>query len=284
LKPIHFLIHSNIFISLAAVSLSIATEAQLGLTPHLQVYLALIFLATLFDYNLHRFIAVTNKPEAIYDEKLRWATSHISLIKVMLVFALAGLVVTFFFVRIESLCVLLPLAMVSFLYSYAVKLQHQSQLLMIPGIKTIAIAFVWTASTVLLPVLQSGYNYKSEVVPILFAERFAFIFAIAIPFDIRDLRADALAGIRTIPIVVGEKLARLVSNFALIVSAALASVQYITTEKSLILAAYLFSVVLTIIFINLRKIRSHPLYYHGILDGCIMIHGLLIILSFYFEN
>lgn len=140
---------------------------------------------------------------------------------------------------------------------------------------------VWTAVTVFLPVIQTGNASKYTQVLLIFAERFTFIFAIAIPFDIRDMKADSQAGIKSIPATFGEKRALLICNFMMALSISVACYHYLSQSMYFILSAYIVSVILTTIFINYRKIRSTPLYYHGILDGSILLHGLIISLSFY---
>ncbi|MBK8472274.1 MAG: hypothetical protein IPL33_08940 [Sphingobacteriales bacterium] len=52
------------------------------------------------------------------------------------------------------------------------------------------IAFVWTAATILLPVIHSEKTYHNLHLFAMAIERFLFVFAITIPFDIRDMIAD----------------------------------------------------------------------------------------------
>jgi len=285
LKALSFIIHSNILIAFAALSLALATQVQLGLKPEANAYLAVIFFAALLDYNFHRFKAVNNKPEAFRTEKLKWAAEHPTHLKTILFASFTGLVISMLFVRIEVLFVLIPLAILSILYSFSFpgKQKHHSHLLKITGMKTLMIAFVWSSATVFAPALQEGQYFGYQQIALVFAERFTFIFAIAIPFDIRDIQFDVLRHIKTIPIVFGEKSALKVSNITLFLSLLVATYHYQSLNMIFILPAYLFSVVSTYIFINNKAIFNMPLYYHGILDGCIFNYGLLIILSYYFQ-
>ena len=102
--------------------------------------------------------------------------------------------------------ILLPLALLSVFYSIHMAGKHRGRIILqkIPGLKTLMIAFVWSAATVFLPILQSGASFDNYHVLLIFAERFALIFAIAIPFDIRDMKADELVGIKTIPLAFGS--------------------------------------------------------------------------------
>lgn len=285
MKIIHFIINTNIFIALAAVSLTLATQVQFGMQPQAHAYLAVIFFATLFDYNLHRFLAVSNTMQAIQNEKYKWAAEHLNLIKILIISSLSMFVLTLFFVSIEFLYVLAPLAMLSFLYSFPVSGKHEKQfrLLKFAGTKSLLIAFVWAAATVSLPLLHSANSSNVGHILLIFSERFTFIFAIAIPFDIRDMKTDAFSRVKTIPIKFGENNALKFSNISLLLSIGIATLHYLDRNVIFILPAYLLSIVSTFIFINIKSLKSLPLYYHGILDGSIFIHGVLIVMCYYFQ-
>ena len=70
-------IQSNIYISLAAVALTVATQVQLGMRPQWHPYLFIIFFATLFEYNLHRLITVLTNKDALKSEKHRWVNENL---------------------------------------------------------------------------------------------------------------------------------------------------------------------------------------------------------------
>ena len=286
MKAFSFLIQSNIMIALAAVSLAMATGAELGIPFQFHDYLLVIFLSTLFDYNLHRFIALYNEPEAVHSEMQLWSSDNRMRLKLLLLFSLAGLVISLFFVGKEILIVLVPLALLSFSYSirFPGQQKYSSLLLWVPGIKTLLIALVWSSATVFIPFLQSGFTTGTTSVMLIFAERFTFIFAIAIPFDIRDMKRDALAGIMSLPVIFGKKRALQICNSLMLISLFIACYHYFSQNMPFIFIAYFVSIVLTLIFINSRKIKSYPLYYHGILDGSIILHGLLISLGFLLFN
>jgi len=285
LKTLTFFINTNIIIACAAVSLALATPVQLGLQPQFSSYLLVIFFAALTDYNFHRFIAVYKNPEAIHTEKYRWAAGHLALLKAFIVVSFAGLIVSLFFVRIEVLFLLGPLAVLTFLYSvtFSGNRKNGFRLQKIPGLKIVLIALVWSAATVLVPALSMGADLFRYSILLVFAERFTFIFAIAIPFDIRDSKVDALKGIKSIPVVLGENKALLICNIAMLLYLVIAGIHYRSFHLDYIIPAYAVSIASVNIFINSKKLRNLPFYYHGILDGSIILQGLLIFLSYYFR-
>jgi len=285
-KVLGFIIHSNILIALSALALTLATQVQLGMEPRAHVYLAVIFLATLFNYNLHRYLTFYRNPNADKNDKLKWVKEHLNTFVALILLSFGGLVVVLFYVKPEILYLLVLLAILSFLYSFSFPGKHKRnfRLLKIPGMKTFLIAFVWTGATVLIPVLSEDKSFGHLQIILLFAERFTFIFAIAIPFDIRDMETDAQASLSTIPIVYGEKNALNISNVALLLSLSIAIFHYLDMKMAFILPAYTLSIVTVFIFTNTKAIKDMPFYHHGILDGSILLHGLLISLSFFSQT
>ena len=282
MKVIRFLIYSQIFISTAGVSLALATQTQIGALPGFYAYQLVIFFATLFEYNLHSYLKFKNDPDALITKKNTWVVNNTSLVKLLIILSLTGLTVSLFFVSLLVIFLFIALSLPTLLYSIVITRQSiRWQIKEIPGLKIFLIAFTWSAVTVFVPLLQAGIAVNRSDVILLFAERFTFIFAIAIPFDIRDMKQDILSGLMTIPVAFGIKRALLIADFALAVSLSIAAIHYTLNNTAYILPAYIASVVLSFIFINSKKLRRLPLYYHGILDGSIILHGILLSISFY---
>src|SRR5690606_33529009 len=89
----------------------------------------------------------------------------------------------------------------------------------IPAIKAVLIAITVSYLTSVLPMLLSE-SYSNKIL-IHFAERFFFILAITIPFDIRDQKFDSHSFLKTLPLLIGEKKAKLVSVGCMIISGGL---------------------------------------------------------------
>lgn len=285
MKALHFIINSNILIALAAVALTLASQAQLGNRPVWEAYLVMVFFGTLADYNFHRLRAVKEKSEAFSVEKYRWAISHITILKILIILSLSGLTAAIFFVKTEVLFLLIPLSGLTLLYTVPVFKKQGKNILLkqIPGLKIFLVALVWTTVTVLIPVLDSGIRVATSEVLLLISGRFTFIFAIAIPFDIRDMETDASAGIKTIPVIYGRDKSLLIADISLILSVAAATAAHSENHNLPVLLAFDASVLLTFIFISSRKMEQWPLYYHGLLDGCLLLHGILLLTSSFFS-
>jgi len=281
LKVLSFIIYSNLLLALAAVSLTLASQILLGIKPHANAYLSVIFFSTLLDYNFHRLRAISKNPEASGIGKLQWTFENVRLLKVLITAFLGGFIISLFYAGFEIMYLLTPLAILSLLYSFSYTGKHKKsfRLLKIPGMKTFLIAFIWTTATVFVPVLQSNNSIDIPHILLLYAERFTFIFAVAIPFDIRDMHDDAL--LKTLPVTFGESNALKISNISLLLSLSIVTFHYVDTKMLFVLPAYLFSFISTFIFINTKALKNMPFYHHGILDGSILLQGILIFASFY---
>jgi 4-hydroxybenzoate polyprenyltransferase len=115
----------------------------------------------------------------------------------------------------------------------------------------------------------------------MLAERMLFVFAITIPFDIRDMESDKQAHLKTIPNLMGEKKAIQSAVFALLLFAVIGLLHYLKTPLAYILPALLISAGTTYVFITHEKIKKQMYYYYGILDGTIFFQGLMVITSYY---
>src|SRR5690606_12880038 len=78
---------------------------------------------------------------------------------------------------------------------------HKKNLRNLKGIKAFVVSLTWSVSTVLLPLLNNDVPITSEVLVDL-VQRFLFILALMIPFEIRDLKFDE-PNLRTLPQVLG---------------------------------------------------------------------------------
>ncbi|WP_223818022.1 UbiA family prenyltransferase [Mucilaginibacter rubeus] len=205
-----FLLFSNIFMSLCAVAQALLTFHLIGSKPVFPV-LGLLFTSTLGIYNFCILITRPAKPQRSPYRRVRWFFAHYRLMVTFTIVSLLSLIPLFFIITTESKILLIFLSVLSFGYGlplFSVG-DHKFGLRNIPGLKPFLITLVWTMSCVLFPVLESMHNHLTDIsmrdTTILIAKRFLFIGALTVPFDIRDLFDDRKVGLKTIPVVWGEK-------------------------------------------------------------------------------
>jgi 4-hydroxybenzoate polyprenyltransferase len=73
----------------------------------------------------------------------------------------------------------------------------------VPLLKSVLLAGAWTVGTAAVPIVCAGTHPGDLFRAALLLERFFFILALTIAFDIRDWRKDKLRRIRTLPVVFG---------------------------------------------------------------------------------
>lgn len=204
------LLFSNAFMALCAVAQALVTFQLIGSKPVYTV-VALLFTSTLGIYNFCVLVAKRENPEKSHLIYVRWFYQHYRLMVTITIVCILSLIPLFFLISTESRLLLIFLAIISFAYGIPIFTigDQKFGLRNIPGLKPFLITVVWTLSTVLLPVLEAQDLHRTVIsmhdTTLLIAKRFMFIAALTIPFDIRDIFEDRKSGLKTIPVVIGEK-------------------------------------------------------------------------------
>jgi 4-hydroxybenzoate polyprenyltransferase len=278
-----FLIFSNLYIAVAAVLMTVEAQIQLGMRPDWHPYLFLILFATLFEYNSHKFVAVFFYKHALLENKFSWIAGNLKLFYFIVFASVLGFIVAACFAKWEVLLALFPLGALTVLYSFPVYKKGVKifRLREIPLLKIFIISLVWAATCIVLPLVQAGLKVHAADLALLIFERFLFIFAITVPFDVRDMESDKRSDLKTLPLMIGEKKAMLSANVAIVLFTALTACHYARLEQYLYLAAFFLSGVSTLYFLNSKKTRELRHYHYGILDGTMALQGLLVLLAWY---
>jgi len=277
------LINSNIYISLAAVLFTIETQVQLGMQPQWHPYLFLIFFATLCEYNVHRFVTIITNKEALNSEKHKWVKDNLVAFYALVIVSVLGFVIAALMAKKEVLITLAPIAALTLLYSIPVYSHKKSifRLREIPYLKIFLISFTWSATTVLLPIIKTEQSFEITHISLMLIERFVFVFAITIPFDIRDMDADRIAHTKTIPLLLGEKRALVLSYSCVILFLIISVLHYYIYQQPFLAMPMVISAMSTFLFLKWDKAKRYSLYHYAILDGTIILQGLLVLLFYY---
>ncbi len=184
-----------------------------------------VFFASLFAYNFQRLVRMRVQGELSFRQQ--WLRQNKFLLWV--VTALSAISTVYFSLSLSynSLRLLLPLGIIAFMYPLPLLYWKGRwwQLREIPGTKIFLIALVWALVSVGLLVEEHQIGWTTDVW-LLFIHRLCFVFAITIPFDIRDLKYDSLQ-LKTIPTVFGEEKARYIAYTSLLMYELLVVAQFI---------------------------------------------------------
>jgi len=151
----------------------------------------------------------------------------------------------------------------------------------IPGLKQFLITLVWTMSTVLLPIMEAQHAQLATIsmrdTTILIAKRFLLIGALTVPFDIRDLFADRESGLKTVPVMWGEKNAYL---FCQVLLAGYVALLFLFRNQGF--NADFFALTITAFLtgwlIFKSTLEKNEYYYFFCVDGVLILQYLFLLL------
>ncbi|MFH1119063.1 MAG: UbiA family prenyltransferase [Bacteroidota bacterium] len=279
------MLHGNMIIAFAAVVLCLASQLQAGYVPRFQSCHLLVFTGTLSEYSLHRLLKYYSLGRADRKAGYMWMFSNQLLAWLFFLFTLTAFAVSFFYVDALVKWIIMVSGAIALLYSLPViGPAGFLSLRKIPFVKTFLVALVWSVVTVIVPLTGNSGVIPVEKVSWIFIERFLLIFPLALLFDIRDADVDRESGIRTIPVVFGEKLTRklavcIVLLFIFIYPLAAGTFVF----HSHFMPAIFWS--LPVLWFTYRKSDAvSPLYYSMLLDGSLVLYGCSVIAGGYFFN
>lgn len=193
----HLLIFGSWVIAAGAAGLCWSTFYLLELPTEAAgpVYL-FVPLAVLLIYNFDRLFAAEADVFSIRHE---WIRRNRRILVATVLTTLPLLLMLSFLLQWEALAVLLGLGVLSLAYSLPYRNKYLHRLKEVGLLKIFLITLVWSVATVWVPLLQAGVPVLTWDVTALLLQRALFIFAICLPFDIRDLQPDELQRVETIP-------------------------------------------------------------------------------------
>ncbi|MCH8555543.1 MAG: UbiA family prenyltransferase [Schleiferiaceae bacterium] len=217
-------VYSNFWVALSAVALAASTSLRYHLSFDLQL-LAVLFL---FTFSAYWFLRHPTGAPAVLPESavVSYQLQHKKTLQ--LVAVLAGVVGLLLSLQLSKpvLFTLIVAVVLSLLYSSIVVKNAILDLGLrrIPGVKIVIIALTWTLVTFVIPLQQAAiWNLDQHWKG--FAEVFCFVFAITLPFDIRDKGYDA-GTVKTLPILFGTRVAKILGVLAVVASGLLAVLQW----------------------------------------------------------
>jgi len=273
-KVTDLLIYGNYFISICAALLLYETYILLALPPS-WFYTSIAFFSTLFTYNIDRIVAY-KEISKIDAERQVWITKHLWLMSVSVGISLLYLVVCVFYISLPVLVFIGHLGVISVAYSLPLLYgkKNTRTLRSIKGLKIFLIAYVWAASTVMMPCLAEGLSIFSKEVVLLFIERFLFIFIITLPFDIRDYKSDIASNVSTIPGMIGIRNAKILAVSCMVIFIIIAILHY--PFRTGIFWARIISAISTLYIVYKTEETHHEYYFTGLLDGTMVIQFVLV--------
>ncbi|MGM1057205.1 MAG: hypothetical protein ACQEWG_15055 [Bacteroidota bacterium] len=262
-RAFDFYINSSIHVSLAVVSLAAITFQifELSLNTNLLIF---IFLGSITGYNFVKYAGLAK----LYHRSL---ATNLKVIQGFSLIAFLGFIYSSFFQPVSVLMVAGIMGLFTLLYAVPV-FSNKRNLRGLAGVKIYVIAFVWAGVTVLLPVVDK-INLLQRDVFIEFLQRFCFIIALTLPFEIRDLKFD-LERLRTIPQKIGVKNTKLVGILLTLVFVLLEFLKQNSSLEEVL--SVLFVGMVTWIFLRNSSVRQKRYYSSFWVEGIPIMWWLIL--------
>ena len=270
----NFFIFSSLYIALCAVVMVYQVQLLFPQVVVSPVFFVFVFFSTVCSYNFHWYLT---RYSVTGSERLQWALKYKWLHLILYFIGLTGSAVCFLMLRQHWFWIAFGV-FVTFLYS-APKIPQKIfiGLRRIAVGKTIFLAFVWMYVTTILPFLIAGKPWQAGFTW-LACSRFFLIYAICILFDYRDREDDKAAGIRSMITWFNEKGINNLFAGCILLFIIFSSGLY--TNGFTLPVIFLLLVpggIVAALYGYAKKNFSDYLYYF-VLDGLMMLSGLLLIL------
>jgi 4-hydroxybenzoate polyprenyltransferase len=274
-KLYNLLIYSSVWIALGAAAFVHLTYELLGTNIDNTRYTFFVFFSTISLYSFHRIIGLKAVKEFC-------GKAHINLInryrfEILLTSAISLVAAILFLVGLQrsiQFKLLFPI-IISLLYVLPV-IQGKKRLRDFHIIKILLIGLTWTWVTCYIPIYAFGGQPDPDGL-LMCIERFFFIVAITIPFDIRDLQIDKHTGVMTIPSVLGIWAGKWMSWVCLVISMAITCYLLATgIYPEHLWPAYLAVLIITGALISYAEEDRSDYYYSGLLDGTMILLAVLV--------
>lgn len=275
---VNFYIYSSLHISLTASFFVLEVFVLLSIDIDWN-YIGLVFCATMFIYSIHRVIGLKKLEDKSSSGRYKIIKTFRSHIIFYALISLAGIALFGMSFPIEYYYFLIPLAVISLLYTLPV-FGRGKRLRDIGYMKIFLIAFVWAYVAVGHSIDELMLGSKL-LVCLLFLERLLYILSVTLPFDIRDIDIDQEMSVNTIPAYLGIKRTYSLVNLLLVASLALSIGVYhflniLTISSAMIIGLSLLS---TYIMIIISKGKDSDYYYSGLVDGAILLKSIIVMIG-----
>jgi 4-hydroxybenzoate polyprenyltransferase len=222
-------------------------------------------------YILHRWVQLRRRPPHTRPYRLAQAGRFSPWLAV---FFAAAIIASLFFARRLPLELFGFLALPAFIgIGYVLPVWRGRRLRDLPYTKTLWLTLAWTWLTAAAPAWLAAIPPS----PWMLLERAAFIAAIALGFDIRDLRQDAAAGLATLPIRWGVARTRHIALALLALSLLSALIQgHLMHYPAPALPALASSLAVSAVLLAHASPHRPDGYFTGLLDGMLLLQPLLV--------
>jgi len=262
-----FYINASIHVALSVYAFVRITELYFEI-PNNENLDFFIFFSTITGYNFVKYAGVAKLHH-------RSLTRDLKIIQIFSFFCFLAMCYFAYQLSIKILLYCIPFEVLTVLYAIPFLSGFHKNLRQISYLKIIIVAIVWSGFSVLIPILSS--ENEIELSSVLFViQRFLIVIVLILPFDIRDVKYDAIS-LQTIPKKIGlvntKRLGFTLMLFALTIEFMISP----TLQTKNVFMVFFFVIV---IFLMRAKINQ-PKYYSSLWVEALPIFWWLVLLGFH---
>lgn len=230
---------------------------------------AFTFLAAISGYNFVK-----------YAERARWYHKSLPVelrrIQIFSLICFIALIAIGLMLPVLTMAGFAALALLTMFYVIPM-LPQAKNLRNLAGIKIFVVALVWAATAVAIPLWHAQISPQADDY-ILFTQIFLLVFALTIPFEIRDLHIDEVQ-LKTLPQILGVDKSRYLGMIAVILAAALDAFK---DDFFFVSNVYWLGLALLSVYALLKSKKQQSEYMASFWIEAIPIAGFLFLLAFDF--
>jgi hypothetical protein len=263
----YFYLNASIHVALAVYSFVRITEIYFGL-PYNESLNYFLFFGTITGYNFVKYAGVAKLHHRSLTNSLK-AIQIFSFCSFLLLCYYGYLLAT------KTLLFCIPLGVITILYAVPFLSGFQKSLRTFSYLKIIVVAFVWCGFTVFMPVLDAGKEMELSVV-LSIIQRFLIVIVLVLPFDIRDVKYDAIS-LQTIPKKIGIEKTKRLGLILMVISLV---IEYFLVLQIHSKNSFLLFFFLVVIFL-MRAKKEQSKYYSSFWVEALPIFWWLLLLGFH---
>lgn len=259
-----FYIQASIHVAFSVYAFIRITEIYFGLSNNENLNY-FVFFGTITGYNFVKYAGVAKLHH-------RSLTKDLKMIQIFSFFCFLALCYYMYQVPIKTVYYTSPFILLTILYAVPFLSGFDKTLREVSYLKIVVVAVVWSGFTVLLPFVDAGKEVSLNLV-LLMLQRFLIVVVLILPFDIRDVKYDAIS-LQTIPKKIGVKRTKKLGVTLMVISLVL---EYLFSSVSMLKAPFMIFFFLVIIFL-MRSQKEQSKYYNSFwVESLPMIWWLLIL-------
>ena len=242
-----FYLNASIHVALSVYGFLRITEIYFNLAYN-QDLNYFMFFGTITGYNFVKYAGVAKLHH-------RSLTKGLKKIQIFSFFCFLALCYFTYQISIETLCYTIPFCLLTVLYAVPFLSGFHKTLREISYLKIVVVAIVWAGFTVLMPVVDAGEDVSLNVL-FLMLQRFLIVVTLILPFDIRDVKYDAIS-LQTIPKQIGVEKTKQLGLMLMVFSLVL---EYLISTVTMVKTPFMIFFFLVIILLMRAKIDQSKYY------------------------